>query len=88
MVEGGAAEASEKPTSSTRSCSRTSKAQPILELIEKMRAAVGKPKREFITPEARPPTSRSRVAELVDGDIREAPASSKRRSAATTATPP
>src|SRR5262245_23213905 len=46
MVEGGAAEASETDVIDALMFAHKS-AQPILELIEKLRAAVGKPKRTF-----------------------------------------
>jgi polyribonucleotide nucleotidyltransferase len=67
MVEGGAAEASENDVVEALMFAHRS-AQPILELIEKMRAAVGKPKREF-TAKSLPADVKSRVAALVDGDL-------------------
>jgi len=67
MVEGGAAEASENDiVEALMFAHRT--AQPILELIEKMRAAVGKPKREFVA-KGLDPAVKARVAALVDADL-------------------
>jgi len=70
MVEGGAAEATENDIVEALMFAHRS-AQPILELIEKMRAAVGKPKREF-TAKALPEDVRKRVAALVDADLGKA----------------
>src|SRR4051812_6259747 len=67
MVEGGAAEASENDVVEALMFAHRS-AQPILELIEKMRAAVGKPKREF-APIGLPAEIQKRVADLVDADL-------------------
>jgi polyribonucleotide nucleotidyltransferase len=67
MVEGGAAEASENDVVEALMFAHRS-AQPILELIEKMRAAVGKPKREFVA-KALPKEIKERVAALVDADL-------------------
>ncbi len=67
MVEGGADECSEKELIDALFFAHE-QAQPILALIEKMRAAVGKPKREFITPTI-DPTIAKRVAELADADL-------------------
>jgi polyribonucleotide nucleotidyltransferase len=67
MVEGGAAEASENDIVEALMFAHRS-AQPILEVIEKMRAAVGKPKKEF-SAKALPPNVKSRVAQLVDADL-------------------
>ena len=72
MVEGGAAEASEKPTLIDALLFAHKAAQPIIELIEKMRAAVGKPKRAFAPKKLDEPTSRRAIAALVDNaDHRE-----------------
>src|SRR6185436_9560205 len=67
MVEGGAAEASENDVVEALMFAHRS-AQPILELIEKMRAAVGKPKKEF-SAKGLDPAVKSRVAALVDGEL-------------------
>ena len=67
MVEGGAAEASENDVVEALMFAHRT-AQPILELIEKMRAAVGKPKKEFVA-KALPEDVKKRVAALVDADL-------------------
>ena len=67
MVEGGAAEATENDIVETLMFAHRS-AQPIIELIERMRAAVGKAKRLF-EPKKLPPEIGSRVAALVDAGI-------------------
>jgi len=67
MVEGGAAEASENDIVEALMFAHRS-AQPILELIEKMRAAVGKPKREFASA-GLPAELKQRVSELADADL-------------------
>src|SRR4051794_14016808 len=67
MVEGGAAEATESDIVEALMFAHKS-AQPILELIEKMRAAVGKPKKEF-TAKSLPADVKARVAALVDNDL-------------------
>jgi polyribonucleotide nucleotidyltransferase len=67
MVEGGAAEASESDVVEALMFAHKS-AQPILELIEKMRVAVGKPKKEF-TAKGLDPAVKSRVAAIVDGEL-------------------
>src|SRR4051812_2324145 len=67
MVEGGAAEASENDIVEALMFAHRS-AQPVLELIEKMRAAVGKPKRTF-TPKSLAPEIKQRVAALVDAGL-------------------
>jgi polyribonucleotide nucleotidyltransferase len=69
MVEGGAAEASENDVIDALMFAHKA-AQPILELIEKMRAAVGKPKREFV-PKKLDEAIAKRVAELCDAGILE-----------------
>jgi len=70
MVEGGAAEASENDIVEALMFAHRS-AQPVLELIEKMRAAVGKPKREFVA-KALPDDVKKRVAALVDAELGKA----------------
>jgi len=67
MVEGGAAEASEADIVDALMFAHR-EAQPVLDLIERMRAAVGKPKREFV-PKSLPAEIKARVAEIVDRDI-------------------
>ncbi len=67
MVEGGAAEASENDVVEALMFAHRS-AQPILELIEKMRAAVGKPKKEFHQ-KSLPAEVKSRVSAIVDGEL-------------------
>src|SRR5690606_22531676 len=70
MVEGGADEASESEIIDALMFAHE-QSQPIIELIEKMQAAVGKPKREFSVPTLDEGIAR-RVAELADGKLREA----------------
>jgi polyribonucleotide nucleotidyltransferase len=70
MVEGGAAEASESDIIDALMFAHAS-AQPILELIERMRAAVGKPKRKF-EKKTLPAEVAARVQELCDRDIMSA----------------
>jgi polyribonucleotide nucleotidyltransferase len=70
MVEGGAAEASENDVVEALMFAHRT-AQPILELIEKMRAAVGKPKKEFLA-KALPEDVKKRVSALVDADLAKA----------------
>ncbi len=53
MVEGGAAEATESDVIDALMFAHET-AQPIIDLIERMRAAVGKPKREFEAPKRCP----------------------------------
>jgi polyribonucleotide nucleotidyltransferase len=67
MVEGGAAEASENDVVEALMFAHRT-AQPILELIEKMRAAVGKPKKEFAA-KGLEPAVKGRVAALVDAEL-------------------
>ena len=69
MVEGGAAEASEKDVIDALMFAHE-QAQPILSLIEKLRAAVGKPKRVFVAPKL-PEAIAARIPALVDGAILE-----------------
>ncbi|HSY20732.1 MAG TPA: polyribonucleotide nucleotidyltransferase [Polyangiaceae bacterium] len=67
MVEGGAAEASEADIIDALMFAHAA-AQPIVDLIERMRAAVGKPKRTF-EKKALPAEVAARVKELCDRDI-------------------
>jgi polyribonucleotide nucleotidyltransferase len=67
MVEGGAAEAPESEIIDALMFAHQT-AQPILELIERMRAAVGKPKRTFDR-KALPPEVADRVKDLSDKEI-------------------
>jgi polyribonucleotide nucleotidyltransferase len=69
MVEGGAAEASEKDLIDALFFAFDA-AQPIIQLIEKLRAAVGKPKRAF-EPKKLPPEVSSMIPALVDKQIIE-----------------
>ena len=70
MVEGGAAEATEADVIDALMFAHKA-AQPILELIERMRAAVGKPKREF-APEKLDEAIAKRVADARrQGDHRD-----------------
>ena len=69
MVEGGAAEASEKDVIDALMFAHE-QGQPILALIEKLRAAVGKPKRVFVAPKL-PDAIAARIPALVDGAILE-----------------
>jgi polyribonucleotide nucleotidyltransferase len=70
MVEGGAAEANEADVIDALMFAHKS-AQPIIELIEKLRAAVGKPKRAF-EPKALPAEIAGKIPALVDAKILEA----------------
>ena len=70
MVEGGAGEASESDIIDALMFAHE-QAQVVINLIEQMREAVGKPKREFSTPAIDPELAR-RVAALVDEDIKKA----------------
>ncbi len=67
MVEGGAAEATEADVIDALMFAHQS-AQPVLELIEKLRGAVGKPKREFVAPKLDEAIAK-RIAHIVDGPI-------------------
>jgi polyribonucleotide nucleotidyltransferase len=69
MVEGGAAEASETDVIDALMFAHKS-AQPVLELIEKLRAAVGKPKRGF-EPKKLPEDIAAKIPALVDSKILE-----------------
>jgi polyribonucleotide nucleotidyltransferase len=70
MVEGGASEASEHEVIDALYFAFDA-AQPILQLIEKLRAAVGKPKRQFAVPQLDDSVKR-RISDLVDSDLRTA----------------
>jgi polyribonucleotide nucleotidyltransferase len=70
MVEGGGEEITENELIDALYFAFDA-AKPILQLIEKMRAAVGKPKREFSVA-ALDPAIKARVAELVDQDLKQA----------------
>jgi polyribonucleotide nucleotidyltransferase len=67
MVEGGAAEATEKDVIDALMFAHK-EAQPVLELIEKLRKAVGKVKKTFTAP-ALDAAVKARVASLVDADL-------------------
>jgi polyribonucleotide nucleotidyltransferase len=69
MVEGGAAEATEKDVIDALMFAHE-QAQPILQLIERMRAAIGRPKREF-TPPKLPNEIAARIPAIVDQAILE-----------------
>ncbi|MBX3217872.1 MAG: polyribonucleotide nucleotidyltransferase [Labilithrix sp.] len=70
MVEGGAAEAQESDVIDALMFAHKA-AQPILELIEKLRAAVGKPKRAF-EPKTLPADIAAKIPGVVDAKILEA----------------
>ena len=70
MVEGGAAEATESDLIDALMFAHET-AQPVLDMIEKIRAAVGKPKKEFKAAEL-PAEVKARVAALVDEDLKKA----------------
>jgi polyribonucleotide nucleotidyltransferase len=70
MVEGGAAEATEADIVDALMFAHR-EVQPVLDLIERMRAAVGKPKREF-TVATLSDAVRKRVAELADPELSSA----------------
>jgi polyribonucleotide nucleotidyltransferase len=70
MVEGGADEASEADVIDALMFAHR-EAQNVLGLIEKLRAAVGRPKREFSVTTL-DPAIMQRVASLVDGDLAQA----------------
>ncbi len=69
MVEGGASEASEADVVEALMFAKKA-ALPIIELIERMRAAVGKEKRVF-TPKKLPEDVQKRIGPLVDAGILE-----------------
>ncbi len=70
MVEGGAAEATENDLIDGLMFAHK-EAQPVLDLIEKLRAAVGKPKKAFTTPSL-DGALKTRIASLVDADLEKA----------------
>jgi polyribonucleotide nucleotidyltransferase len=70
MVEGGAAEATESDIIDALMFAHRS-AQPVIELIEKMRAAIGKPKREFAAAKL-DPTIAKRISEECDAELSKA----------------
>jgi polyribonucleotide nucleotidyltransferase len=70
MVEGGAAEVTESDLIDALMFAHQS-AQPVLDLIERIRQAVGKPKREFTAPKL-DEAVRRRVSEIVDRPMGEA----------------
>jgi polyribonucleotide nucleotidyltransferase len=70
MVEGGAGEASEADVIDALMFAHKT-AQPILELIERMRAAVGKPKREFERKSLAPEVAGA-IKDLCDKEILQA----------------
>lgn len=67
MVEGGAAEASEKEIVDALEFAHK-EAQIVMGLIERLRAGVGKPKREFVAPTLDQAIA-TRVAQIVDSGI-------------------
>ncbi len=69
MVEGGAAEVNENDLIDALWFAHRA-AQPILEVIERIRAAVGKPKRAF-EPKALDPAIKAKIGPLVDSKIIE-----------------
>jgi polyribonucleotide nucleotidyltransferase len=70
MVEGGASEASEAEVIDALMFAHR-EAQPIIELIERMRAAVGKPKREW-APAVLDAEIAKRIKDLADGELAKA----------------
>src|SRR5262245_6038253 len=70
MVEGGAAEATEADLIDALMFAHA-QSQPILDLIEKLRTAVGKAKREFTAP-ALDPEIKGKIKALVDADLAQA----------------
>ena len=70
MVEGGAAEAPENDVIDALMFAHQA-AQPVIELMEKMRAAVGKPKKAFEVPKLDEAIAK-RVSEIVDASIEKA----------------
>jgi polyribonucleotide nucleotidyltransferase len=70
MVEGGAAEATEAEIIDALMFAHR-EAQPVIELMERMRAAVGKPKRPFAAPVLDPSVA-SRISQLVDAELDKA----------------
>jgi len=70
MVEGGADEVSEVDLIDALQFAQR-EAKPLLDLIDKLRAAVGKPKKTFTTPEL-DGSIKSKVSSLMDGKLRAA----------------
>ena len=70
MVEGGADEVSEVDLIDALMFAHR-EAQPILELIEKLRSAIGKPKKAFSTPDL-DPAIKAKVSSLADAKMRDA----------------
>jgi len=70
MVEGGAAEATESDLIDALMFAHET-AQPVIDLIERIRQAVGKAKRPFQAPTL-DPAVKARVAAIVDGDLKSA----------------
>ncbi|MBI4705808.1 MAG: polyribonucleotide nucleotidyltransferase, partial [Deltaproteobacteria bacterium] len=70
MVEGGGAEVSERTLIEALEFARV-EAEPVLDLIEELRAVVGKPKMAFAAPSLDEGLKR-RVAELCDGELAKA----------------
>ncbi len=70
MVEGGASEAGETDIIDALLFAQK-EVQPILDLIDRMRAAIGKPKRAFSIPEL-DAGLKSKISERVDSRLREA----------------
>jgi polyribonucleotide nucleotidyltransferase len=70
MVEGGAAEVSEQEMADALEFAHR-EAEPVLELIEELRAVVGKPKMEFIA-DALPENVAARVRALCDAELNTA----------------
>ncbi|WP_373372360.1 polyribonucleotide nucleotidyltransferase [Polyangium mundeleinium] len=70
MVEGGAAEATESDIIDALMFAHET-AQPVIDLIERVRQAVGKPKKAFQAPQL-DDAIKARVAEVVDNDLKSA----------------
>ncbi|MBK8941701.1 MAG: polyribonucleotide nucleotidyltransferase [Polyangiaceae bacterium] len=70
MVEGGAAEATEADIIDALMFAHR-EAQPVIALIERIRAAVGKPKRPWAAP-ALEPTIAERIKQICDGELSKA----------------
>ena len=70
MVEGGAAEASESDIIDALLFAQR-EIQPILDLIERLRAAVGREKKSFSVPELAP-AAKTKIREIADARLKEA----------------
>jgi polyribonucleotide nucleotidyltransferase len=70
MVEGGADEVSENDLVDALMFAHR-EAQPVIELIDKLRKAIGKPKKPFSIPEL-DPAIKAKVSQLADAKMREA----------------